>query len=124
MVTEIYKLKNQFITLINQHIADRGIDRIDVKEMGELVDMVKDLAEAEKECWEASYYRAITNAMEGSSESSPTGRNGYGFGGTVVVAPSDHTDSLVDQIGKEYQRLNPNEKMMMKNKILTTIGSL
>ena len=35
--------------------------------------MVKDLAEAEKSCWEAEYYRSVAEAMEGGS--------GYGMNG-------------------------------------------
>ena len=38
---------------------DKGIEQVDTKEMGEVIDMIKDLAEAE-------YYRKISIAMDES----------------------------------------------------------
>lgn len=63
MVEEIYDLKNQLLESMAKEIDERGIERLDK----EKVDMVKDLAEAEKSCWEAEYYRSVTEAMEGGS---------------------------------------------------------
>lgn len=63
MVEEIYDLKNQLLDSMAKEIDERGIERLDK----EKVDMVKDLAEAEKSCWEAEYYRSVTEAMEGGS---------------------------------------------------------
>lgn len=62
MVEEIYDLKNQLLESMSKEIDERGIERLDK----EKVDMVKDLAEAEKSCWEAEYYRSVTEAMESS----------------------------------------------------------
>lgn len=95
MVEDIYNIKNQIIERIEKDISERGPERIDVSEMGKLVDMVKDLAEAEKSCWEAEYYRGVSEAMDGSgyqmgyqgggssggSSGSNGSRNGYGYMG-------------------------------------------
>ncbi len=37
---------------------------VDGKELGELVDMVKDMAETKRNCWEACYYESVVEAME------------------------------------------------------------
>lgn len=37
---------------------------VDTKELGELVDMVKDMAETKRNCMEAHYYETVTKAME------------------------------------------------------------
>lgn len=63
MVEVIYDLKNQLLEEMERETKERGIERLDK----ERVDMVKDLACAEKDCWEAEYYRAVTEAMEGQS---------------------------------------------------------
>ena len=118
MVDEIYKLKNQFIARINADLSARGIDRINVEETGELVDMVKDLAEAEESCWKASYYKAVTEAMVGASSARTQGTMPQ-----KVYAPSVH-DELIDKLGAEYKRMNPDEKMATKNRILTMMGSM
>lgn len=123
MVNEIYEIKNKIIKKIEEDINQRGIDRID----GEMVDMVKDLAEAEKDCWKAAYYRAVTEAMNGKQGYTPMqtgsggGRQGYS---TMGYTPNmGHTD-IIDQLGEEFKRMNPDERMQMKNKVLTKLGSL
>lgn len=67
MVEKIKQSKDRVLERLAQAIDERGIDRMDVTEVGKLADVVKDLAEAEKSCWEAEYYMAVTDAMEGGS---------------------------------------------------------
>lgn len=62
MVDKIYEIKNRLIEKVEEAMHERGADRIDP----EMVDMIKDLAEAEKSCWEAEYYRSVSEAMESS----------------------------------------------------------
>ena len=128
MVEEIYKLKNKILT----HVEDRTRDmnRIDVKEVGELVDMVKDLAEAEEKCWEAAYYRSVTNAMKDSSErgkkemvTEPV-RPGYETQMRQGYSQDESNyDDIIGQIGDHYRNLTPNERTVMKNKIFSALGS-
>lgn len=63
MVEIIYDLKNQLLEEMMRDVEERGVGRLDK----EKVDMVKDLAEAEKSCWEAEYYRSVSEAMEGGA---------------------------------------------------------
>ena len=44
----------------------KGSDKVDTKEFGEVVDMIKDLTEAEKNKWQSCYYKSIVEAMENS----------------------------------------------------------
>lgn len=48
----------------------KGVEKIDTKEMSEVIDMIKDLAEA-------MYYRTVTVAMEEYGEDEEDGRRGY-----------------------------------------------
>lgn len=72
MVEEIYELKNKLLEEMMRDVQERGVERLDK----ERVDMVKDLADAEKSCWEAEYYRSVAEAMEGGS--------GYGMSDTQL----------------------------------------
>lgn len=134
MVEEIYKMKNEILQQAKKELDERGPDRIDVNRMGEMIDMVKDLAEAEKSCWEAQYYRNVVGeAMKEkygySSTGSPAnggsmsgGRSGYGTvqserQGYGYMGRMGH-DDIIEELGNEYQRMSPDEKMMMKTKIL------
>lgn len=58
MVEKIKDLKDELLMQAEQDMHDGG--RVDP----ETIDGIKDLAEAEKSCWEAEYYRTVTEAME------------------------------------------------------------
>lgn len=77
MVEKIKESKDKVLKYMDRELTKYGEDRMDVKTMGDLADIVKDLAEAEHHCWEAQYYRTVTEAMEGGS----SGSSGYGSGG-------------------------------------------
>lgn len=74
-VKELTEMKETLITALKSELA-KGIDCIDTKEAGEVVDMIKDLAKAEKECFEACYYKAVCEAMD-AAEWEDEGRMGY-----------------------------------------------
>lgn len=135
MVEEIYKMKNELLQQAEKELAERGPERIDVNRMGEIIDMVKDLAEAEKSCWEASYYRLAVEGMQkgsgygsgggtgssaGYSGQSASSRQGYGMQGYGSMGHGD----IVEKLGEEYRNLGPDERMMMRTKVLTAVGAM
>ena len=135
MVEEIYTLKNEILQQAKKELKERGPERIDVARMGELVDMVKDLAEAEEKCWKAQYYRnAVTEAMEnkygypqgttqmGGSQG-VTARQGYGMQSArpgYSMMPMGHED-VIGELEDKYQKLPQEEKMMFKNQVLSRL---
>ena len=60
MVETIKSLKDSLLRHMEKDVSERGAEYLDPK----MVDMVKDFAEAEKECWEAEYYRNAAEGME------------------------------------------------------------
>lgn len=58
MVEKIASLKDELLMQAEQEMHESG------QVNPESIDGIKDLAEAEKACWEAEYYRAVTEAME------------------------------------------------------------
>lgn len=59
----ICSMKERLVDALNMHI-NQGIEHMDAKEAGEVADMIKDLAEAERNCYEACYYKTVIEAME------------------------------------------------------------
>lgn len=84
MVEKIYEIKNKILQRVEKDTMN--MERIDVEEVGKLVDMVKDLAEAEEKCWKAQYYRKVTEAMDQGQQAGYGGGTGssagYGSGGS------------------------------------------
>lgn len=66
-VEDLCDLKEKLYTSARDALA-KGCQNVDTHEMGEVVDMIKDLAEAEEKCWKACYYKSIVCAMKKSEE--------------------------------------------------------
>lgn len=74
MVEKIASLKDDLLMQAEQDMHDGGnVDHM-------MIDDIKDLAEAEKACWEAEYYRSVTEAMEDGQMGYDDGM-GYARGG-------------------------------------------
>lgn len=74
MVEKLKDLKDELLMQAEQDMHEQG--GVDPK----MIDSIKDLAEAEKACWEAEYYRSVTEAMEDGQMGYDDGM-GYGRGG-------------------------------------------
>ena len=68
MVETIRQTKDKVLQYMERELGKYGGERMDVKQMGELADIVKDLAQAEKYCWESEYYRLVSEAMGGGHD--------------------------------------------------------
>lgn len=118
MVDKIYEIKNRILEQLAQDVQAKGVERLDDK----MVDMVKDLAEAEKNCWKAEYYRAVTEAMDGKS--GYQGMHGYqamqdrqgqrrGYGNMNRMG---HTD-MVESVRMAMQGMDPAERDRMREQL-------
>lgn len=86
MVEKIKDLKDEMLMQAEQDMHEGG--NVDPK----TIDSIKDLAEAEKACWEAEYYRAVTEAMEDGQMGYDDGM-GYESGGNMGYARGDRGGS-------------------------------
>ena len=86
-VSDISDVKKTITSWLKSAVAS-GPEKMDVTDLKETADAIKDLAEAEKECHEAMYYKSVVKAMESGDdapaylESMRSGRMGYrpGYG--------------------------------------------
>lgn len=133
MVEDLKKTKDQFLQHMERLIADRGIERTDVKLLGEYADIIKDLAEAEEKCWKAEYYKTVTEEMQGgdgmsgytpmrsTSTGIAGGRRGYGgspaSGGTL----SGHTDPA-DLVRELMSTSDTRRRAQLRDELSSMIG--
>lgn len=113
-IKTLKETKEKLIDALNGKMS-MGIENVDAQEAGEVTDMIKDLAEAEKECWEAAYYESVVKAMKdadngdmkgyddwryASGRFAPKGRGTYdGYTPTYPTVYSDqmgYTDRMND----------------------------
>lgn len=64
----IHSMLEKMTEWTESEMQSKGKENIDTEEMGKVVDMVKDLAEAEMYVWKKCYYESIVKAMEESEK--------------------------------------------------------
>lgn len=77
-LTDIQEMKQSLVSLMKAELA-KGCHEVDTHEAGEVVDMIKDLAETEEKCWKALYYKTVVKAMEESEEDGSWDEEGMGY---------------------------------------------
>lgn len=76
---EIGEIKKDLIKIFASELHSKGVNDLDAKECGEVADMIKDLAEAEKACMEACYYETVVAAMKANVEDDWGGNERMGY---------------------------------------------
>lgn len=64
---ELCELKDKLVCALKDQLG-MGIQNVNTHEAGEVVDMIKDLAEAEEKLWKGCYYKCIVKAMHEEEE--------------------------------------------------------
>ena len=99
----------------------QNMDGGSIEQMGQIVDMIKDLSEAEKACLEAEYYDTVIDAMDGESD-----RYGYddrggsgdrqGYRESYMMDDrSDRNDRMGYRDSKGRYARNPNRRRMRRS---------
>lgn len=73
---DLAEMKERLISCVKSEL-EKGVENVNAIELGEVVDMIKDLAQCEKYCWEAEYYQTVVEAMEDDEEPEYESRMGY-----------------------------------------------
>lgn len=101
MKTKLCEIKNRMLTMVMSQMDH--LDTVDVCELGEAIDIIKDIAEAE-------YYCSVVYAMDNKEPSSTN--TAYQ---THNVNTYLHT--LANDIHKMMDTMSPEERMMMRDKL-------
>lgn len=73
-IFEICELKDGLLSWARDHKECQ-----DIPMYGQVIDMIKDLADTEKNCWEAMYYQSIVEAMKEEKEAMKYGGDRAGY---------------------------------------------
>lgn len=73
-IRPLCEMKDKLVSWTQEAMMNGKLS-LDTDELGKVVDMIKDLAEAEEKCWKACYYKKVTEAMDESHDM--TKRMGY-----------------------------------------------
>ena len=115
MMDKMCAIKDKLIQRIDSDMMNRGLDRMDIKELGEMIDMVKDLAEAEDHCHQAKYYETVTKAMNQEDSSYNRGFR-TGFTSNMPHKPNDYHEVL-DSLRSMMGYMDSTEKEHLHNEL-------
>lgn len=63
-MNDISCIKTDLVEGLRYELKMKGLNGVDACEAGQIVDMIKDLASAEKDCVEKCYYESVIDAMD------------------------------------------------------------
>lgn len=103
MKTQLCQIKNKMLAMIMAQMDH--LEDVDVCELGEAIDIIKDIAEAE-------YYCSVVYAMD-NREKEPDSIN------TVhqIQNVNAYLHTLEDNIRRMMDTMSPEERMMMRDKL-------
>ena len=121
MIQKIAAIKDKVLEFMDQEAGKYGNARMDVKEMGDLADIVKDLAEAE-------YYCTVAQAMEGGQQQGYMPMQGYGSGGSMQSSGRQgyggsmgHTDPM-STLRDMLATASPEQRMQIRSEVNQLMG--
>ena len=121
MIEKISSIKTKVLDFMDQEVSKYGNSRMDVKEIGDLADVVKDLSEAEYYCTVAQQYGQGSIGYQGGM--GYQGSMGYGGGQNNSMRSGygqgsmGHTDSM--QIIRDVMSsMDPETRMKVLNEFM------
>lgn len=122
-------VKHALVDAVNEYISD-GLETVDTEELGETIDMIKDICEAEKDCAKACYYHSVTDAMA-DGEQTQSRRMGYISDTEIDWSKwEDKThkkptlDDTIDSIKEMWDDADSDLKRQIKNQLTTFITEM
>lgn len=103
MKTQLCQIKNKMLAMIMAQMDH--LENVDVCELGEAIDIIKDIAEAE-------YYCSVVYAMD-NREKEPDSINTT----HQIQNVNAYLHTLEDNIRRMMDTMSPEERMMMRDKL-------
>ena len=103
MKTQLCQIKNKMLAMIMAQMDH--LEDVDVCELGEAIDIIKDIAEAE-------YYCSVVYAMD-NREKEPDSINAA----RQIQNVNAYLHTLEDNIRRMMDTMSPEERMMMRDKL-------
>lgn len=110
---KICEMKENITTFAKNAIEG---DKADLDSAGKLVDMIKDLAKAEKDCWEACYYKTVVEAMtEGDDERAGYDHFRYSSGRFAPKGHGHRSGYIPEESFRDHRMWDGNDRMGYPN---------
>lgn len=65
-ISDIHCIEERLVSMVLEQLNSDDVSCINTEELGEVIDMIKDLAETKEKLYKASYYDTIVKSMNSS----------------------------------------------------------
>lgn len=104
----------RLLDIVHEQLECDDVSAIDAEELGEVIDMIKDLAEAKEKVHKAEYYQSVVDAM---ASSKVEGASGDHHEEMLMEHPDDFTMKSVAMLRKAWAHATPETRRHMKSEI-------
>ena len=110
------KMKDCLIACVESQIYN-NLEQVDTKELGEAIDMIKDLAET-------MYYWTVTEAMVKKEKEVPEEAHYYYEPKTEMKDLESYMHELTEDVMKMIENLTSEEKQMLRQKMTSLVAKI
>lgn len=115
-LSKICDMRGEFLDVLESYIERYGFESLSASETGEVVDIIKDLCEAEKDLKKACYYSSVTEAMKRDAYPSNTEKH--------HAAEHKDMNAYVSDIRDIWKSADTDTKKKMKAMLVSLTGEM
>lgn len=113
-ISKIHCIEDRLTDIVMEQLECDDISSVDTEELGEVIDMIKDLAETKKDLYKASYYDSVVKAMSRTPVAAASGDH---HDAMLKEHPDDFTMKSVEMLRKAWGYATPDTRKHMKSEI-------
>lgn len=111
-ISKIHCIEDKLTEIVMEQLDTDDISSVSTAELGEVIDMIKDLAETKEELYKASYYDSVVKAM---SRTPVEGASGDHHEAMLMEHPDDFATKSAEMLRKAWGYATPETRKHMKS---------
>lgn len=113
-ISMIHCIEDKLTSMVLDELEKNDPACIDTEELGEVIDMIKDLAETKEKLYKASYYDSVVKAMTRDEKDIPEDAHSE----MIMSHPDEFTMKSLDMIRKAWANATPDTRKHMKSEVV------
>lgn len=120
-ISNIHCIEDKLTHIVMDQLDCDDISSVNTEELGEVIDMIKDLAETKEKLYKASYYDSVVKAMSRTPVAAASGDH---HDTMLKEHPDDFTMKSVEMLRKAWGYATPETRKHMKSEISKLAGEM
>lgn len=113
-ISMIHCIEERLTSMVLEQLNSDDISCVDTEELGEVIDMIKDLAETKEKLYKANYYDSVVKAMNRETDKVPEDAHSE----MIMSHPDEFTMKSLDMIRKAWANATPDTRKHMRSEVV------